>query len=107
MEKYLRGTLELPGPEIDSVVENPKIVTFDTEVAGPGGDGRGQARRLPVLGAGRRGGDHDGAELQKLATPAYYSNKTGYVDKNSGLAVGPVRRARSNEIVPTCTRAAS
>ena len=27
--------------------------------------------------------------LRRLATPAYYSYKTGYVDKKSGLAVGP------------------
>ena len=36
-----------------STVKNPKIVTFDTEIPGPRGDRGGQARRIPVLGAGR------------------------------------------------------
>ncbi len=34
MEEYLRGTLSLPGPKVESVVKNSTIVTFDTEVPG-------------------------------------------------------------------------
>jgi polar amino acid transport system substrate-binding protein len=34
MEKYLRGTLRLPGPKLEQLVSEPRIVTFDTEVPG-------------------------------------------------------------------------
>ena len=36
MEKYLRGTLQLPGPKLPHLVDDPKLVTFDTDqVADP------------------------------------------------------------------------
>jgi polar amino acid transport system substrate-binding protein len=89
MEKYLRGTLELPGPQLEQLVDKPEIVTFDTEVPGLKATARGKVDGFlcsePV-------GDEaiaEGAGLRKLDKPAYYSNKTGYVDKNSGLDVGP------------------
>ena len=98
MEKYLRGTLKLPGPKIEQLVEPGEIVTFDTEPPGLKATAAGDVDAFlcsePV-------GDQaiaDGAKLRKLAKPAYYSNKTGYVDKKSGLAVGPFV-ARVNEIV--------
>ena len=98
MEKYLRGTLELPGPELEQLVEDPKIVTFDTEVPGLAATAKGKvAGFLCSEPVGAEAID-EGAPLRKLATPAYYSNKTGYVDKQSGLAVGPFVE-RVNEIV--------
>ena len=88
MEKYLRGTLELPGPELEQLVEDPKIVTFDTEPPGLAATAKGNvAGFLCSEPVGAEAMD-EGAPLRMLATPAYYSNKTGYVDKQSGLAVG-------------------
>jgi polar amino acid transport system substrate-binding protein len=98
MEKYLRGTLELPGPELEQLVEDPRIVTFDTEP--PGLEATAAGKVAAFLCSEPVGAEAiaEGAALRKLATPAYYSNKTGYVDKQSGLDVGPFV-ARVNEIV--------
>lgn len=98
MEKYLRGTLELPGPPPEQLVESPKIVTFDTEVPGLKATAKGGLDAFLCSEPVGEGAIADGAALRKLATPAYYSNKTGYVDKESGLAVGPFVE-RVNEIV--------
>jgi len=98
MEKYLRGTLELPGPELEQLVEDPKIVTFDTEPPGLAATAKGNvAGFLCSEPVGAEAID-EGARLRMLATPAYYSNKTGYVDKQSGLAVGAFVD-RVNEII--------
>jgi polar amino acid transport system substrate-binding protein len=98
MEKYLRGTLELPGPEVEQLVDDPRIVTFDTEP--PGLEATAKGKLAAFLCSEPVGAEAiaEGAALRKLATPAYYSYKTGYVDKKSGLAVGPFV-ARVNEIV--------
>jgi polar amino acid transport system substrate-binding protein len=98
MEKYLRGTLELPGPPVEQLVDDPKIVTFDTEVPGLKATAKRKLDAFLCSEPVGEGAIADGAALRKLATPAYYSNKTGYVDKESGLAVGPFIE-RVNEIV--------
>jgi polar amino acid transport system substrate-binding protein len=98
MEEYLRGTLELPGPAIESVVEDPEIVTFETEPPGLEATDRGDLDAFlcsePVGIEAIAGG----ATLRQLETPAYLTYKTGYVDKSSGLDVGPFVE-RVNEIV--------
>jgi polar amino acid transport system substrate-binding protein len=98
MEKYLRGELQLPGPKLQQLVDDPEIVTFDTEPPGLKATAKGKVDGFlcsePV-------GDEaiaEGLGLRKLDKPAYYSNKTGYVDKNSGLDVGPFVQ-RINEII--------
>jgi polar amino acid transport system substrate-binding protein len=98
MEKYLRGTLELPGPALDFVVANPEIVTFDTEP--PGLDATANGKLDGFLCSEPVGAEAiaNGAALRELATPAYVTYKTGYVDKSSGLDVGPFIE-RVNEIV--------
>jgi len=98
MEKYLRGTLELPGPRLEQLVDDPEIVTFDTEIPGLKATAKG---KVDAFLCSEPVGDEaiaTGAELRKLDVPAYYSNKTGYVDKNAGLDVGPFV-ARVNEII--------
>lgn len=90
MEKYLRGTLHLPGSRIQTgLVKNPKIVTYDTEVPGLVATAKGTVEAFLCSEPVGDGAIKDGAKLRRLATPAYYSYKTGYVDKKSGLAVGP------------------
>ena len=89
MEKYLLGTLELPGPPLDQLVKDPKIVTYDTEVPGLKATAKGKIDAFLCSEPVGDGAISDGATLRKLPTPAYYSNKTGYVDKKSALAVGP------------------
>jgi polar amino acid transport system substrate-binding protein len=98
MEKYLRGTLELPGPKLPQLVDDPQIVTFDTEVPGLVATAKGKVAAFLCSEPVGAGAIKEGARLRKLAQPAYYSNKTGYVDKQSGLAVGPFV-AKVDEIV--------
>ena len=89
MEKYLRGTLALPGPPLEELVANPQIITYDTETPGLEATAKGKVDAFLCSEPVGEGAIKDGAALRKLPTPAYYSNKTGYVDKESGLAVGP------------------
>jgi polar amino acid transport system substrate-binding protein len=98
MEKYLRGTLKLPGPPVEQLVADPEIITFDTEVPGLKATAKGKVAAFLCSEPVGEGAIAEGAALRKLPKPAYYSNKTGYVDKESGLAVGPFIE-RVNEIV--------
>jgi polar amino acid transport system substrate-binding protein len=98
MEKYLRGTLKLPGPPVEQLVADPEIITFDTEVPGLKATAKGKVAAFLCSEPVGEGAIGEGAALRKLPNPAYYSNKTGYVDKESGLAVGPFIE-RVNEIV--------
>jgi polar amino acid transport system substrate-binding protein len=98
MEEYLRGTLDLPGPKFKVVVKNPKIVTFDTEIPGLAATAKGKLAAFLCSEPVGSGAIKDGAALRMIAAPAYYSYKTGYVDKKSGLSVGPFV-ARVNQII--------
>jgi polar amino acid transport system substrate-binding protein len=98
MEEYLRGTLDLPGPKFKVAVKDPKIVTFDTEIPGLAATAKGKLAAFLCSEPVGSGAIKGGAALRMLATPAYYSYKTGYVDKKSGLAVGPFV-ARVNQII--------
>jgi polar amino acid transport system substrate-binding protein len=98
MEKYLRGTLELPGPKVEQLVEEPRIVTFDTEVPGLAATAKGKLVAFLCSEPVGAKAIAEGSALRMLATPAYYSYKTGYVDKKSGLDVGPFV-ARVKEII--------
>ncbi|HEX6714779.1 MAG TPA: transporter substrate-binding domain-containing protein [Thermoleophilaceae bacterium] len=90
MEKYLRGTLNLPGSRIQKgLVGKPQIVTYDTEVPGLKATAKGKLDAFLCSSPVGDGAIKDGLPLRRLDTPAYYSYKTGYVDKKSGLAVGP------------------
>src|SRR3954471_12140538 len=99
MEKYLRGTLNLPGSRIQKgLVGKPHIVTYDTEVPGLAATAKGKLDAFLCSQPVGDGAIAEGEKLRRLATPAYYSYKTGYVDKQSGLAVGPFV-ARVNQIM--------
>ena len=98
MEEYLRGTLDLPGPKFKLAVANPKIVTFDTEIPGLAATAEGKLAAFLCSEPVGSGAIKDGAALKMLPTPAYFSYKTGYVDKKSGLSVGPFV-ARVDQII--------
>ena len=98
MEEYLRGTLDLPGPKFAAQVKDPTIVTFETEIPGLAATAKGKLAAFLCSEPVGSGAIKDGAALRMLAKPAYYSYKTGYVDKQSGLAAGPFV-ARVDQIV--------
>jgi polar amino acid transport system substrate-binding protein len=98
MEDYLRGTLDLPGPPIGFVVDAGKIVTYDTEVPGLKATAKGSIDGFlcsEPVGAEQIA---EGLDLRMLATPAYVSYKTGYVDRSSGLNVASFIE-KVNEII--------
>ena len=97
MEKYLRGTLELPGPESSSSSRIRRSSRSTPRSPGLEATAKG---KLDASSAPSRSAPEaitTGA-LRMLATPAYYSYKTGYVDKKSGLDVAPFVE-RVDEIV--------
>jgi polar amino acid transport system substrate-binding protein len=98
MEKYLRRTLKLPGAPLKFVVDNPDVVTFDTEV--PGLAATAKKRIDGFLCSEPVGAEEiaNGVPLRMLQPPAYLTYKTGYVDKRSGLDVGPFIE-RVNQII--------
>jgi ABC-type amino acid transport substrate-binding protein len=98
MEDYLRGTLELPGPPIEFRVQDPTIVTFDTEVPGLKATAKGEVDAFlcsEPVGAEQIA---EGLALKMIPEPAYVSYKTGYVDRSSGLSVAAFVE-RVNEII--------
>jgi polar amino acid transport system substrate-binding protein len=98
MEDYLRGTLELPGTPVEFVVEDPAIVTFDTELPGLKATARGEIDAFLCSEPVGTALIDEGLALRMLETPAYATYKTGYVDRSSGLDVAAFV-ARVNEIV--------
>jgi polar amino acid transport system substrate-binding protein len=86
MEKYLRGTLHLPGTKIGRLVRHPQIVTFETEVPGLAATAKRKVDAFLCSEPVGHAAINKGLKLRKLAQPAYYSYKTGYVDKTSGLS---------------------
>jgi polar amino acid transport system substrate-binding protein len=98
MEKYLRRTLKVPGPPLKFVVDNPEIVTFDTEPPGLAATAKG---KIDAFLCSEPVGAEEiakGVPLRILQPAAYLTYKTGYVDKSSGLDVGPFVE-RVNKIV--------
>lgn len=96
--QYLQRTLELPGQEISFVVDKPEIVTFNTEVPGLEATAAGDVDAFlcsePVgLAAIARG-----ADLRELETAAYFTFKTGYVDRDLTLTAGPFLAALNGAI---------
>jgi polar amino acid transport system substrate-binding protein len=98
MEAYLRGKLDLPGPKFKLIVKNPQIVTFSTEIPGLAATAKGKLDAFLCSEGVGEGAIKDGAALRMITTPAFLEYETGYVDKNSGLSVGPFV-ARVNQII--------
>jgi polar amino acid transport system substrate-binding protein len=87
--QYLQRTLELPGQKIDFVVDSPDIVTFNTEVPGLEATAKGEVDAFLCSEPVGLAAIAKGADLKEIGTPAYFTNKTGYVDRDLTLAAGP------------------
>ncbi len=87
-ELYLRRTLELPGVEMEWLVEDPQIVTFNTEVPGLEAVVAGEIDAFLCSATVGLAAIKDGAPLRELDEAAYYTQKTGYVDRD--LTLDPV-----------------
>ena len=88
-EKYLRRTLELPGEPLTWLVDDPQIQTYNNEPPGLKDVAAGKLDAFLCSEPVGLGAITDGESLKELATPAFYTQKTGYVDKDLTLAAGP------------------
>lgn len=87
-ELYLRRTLQLPGVELSWLVDDPEIVTFNTEVPGLEAVVDGEIDAFLCSATVGRAAIAEGAPLRELEQAAYYTQKTGYVDRD--LTLEPV-----------------
>ena len=85
-ELYLRRTLELPGVTLDWRVDDPKIVTYNTEPPGLAAVASGDIDAFLCSEPVGLAAIKDGATLRKLDTPAFFTQKTGYIDRSLTLA---------------------
>jgi polar amino acid transport system substrate-binding protein len=88
-ELYLRRTLTLPGEPLTWLVDNPTIQTYNNE---PPGLVDVAAGKLDAFLCSEPVGQAQiaaGVALKELATPAFFTQKTGYVDRSLTLAPGP------------------
>jgi polar amino acid transport system substrate-binding protein len=97
-EQYLRGELEIPGVTIEPSVENPEIVTFQIETPGMQALDAGKIDAFLAADPVGEGQIDEGLALRKLDPPAYFYYPSGFVDKGSGLSLGPFT-AKVNEII--------
>jgi polar amino acid transport system substrate-binding protein len=85
-ELYLKGELEIPGIEVVPTVENPTIVTYQTET--PGLEAAAEHEIDAYLAADPVGKAQidEGLALRALPEIAFTYYPSGFVDKSSGLA---------------------
>lgn len=96
--QYLERTLELPGQKIAFVVEKPEIVTFNTEVPGLEATAAGTVDAFLCSEPVGLAAIAKGAELREIEAAAYFTYKTGYVDRDLTLAPGPFLAALNTAI---------
>jgi len=85
-ELYLRRTLELPGAKLDWLVDDPRIVTYNNEPPGLAAVESGDIDAFLCSEPVGLAAIKDGVKLKKLDTPAFYTQKTGYIDRDLALA---------------------
>ena len=85
-EQYLKKTLSLLGETLTYAVTDPKIVTYASEP--PGLDAVASGKIDAFLCSQPVGAEAiaKGADLRMLDTPAFYTYKTGYIDRSMTLA---------------------
>ncbi len=88
-ELYLRKTLSLPGETLTVDVTDPKIVTFANEVPGLQAVADGKIDAFLCSQPVGAGAIAKGKALRQLDEVAFFTQKTGYVDRGLTLAPGP------------------
>ena len=85
-EQYLRQTLSLPGETLTYAVKDPKIVTYASEPPGLEAVAAGKVDAFLCSQPVGAEAITKGADLRMLDTPAFYTYKTGYLDRGMTLA---------------------
>jgi polar amino acid transport system substrate-binding protein len=97
-ELYLNGALEIPTVDVTLDVEDPKVVTFETEEPGLVAAANGKIDAFLAADPVGRARIEEGEPLREIPDVAFTYYPSGFVDKSSGLEVqGFVQRV--NEII--------
>lgn len=97
-EYYLNGELEIPGVEVVLNVEDPAVVTYQTEVTGLEALGDGELDAFLCAEPVGEQAIADGLDLRSIEELAFTYYPSGFVDKSSGLDARAFVE-RVNEIV--------
>jgi len=97
-QSYLERTLQLPGVTLDFVIDDPQVVAYNNEPPGLEDTAAGKLDAFLCSEPVGLGVIAKGVALHELATPAYYTFKTGYVDRDLTLAAGPFVQAINRAI---------
>jgi polar amino acid transport system substrate-binding protein len=84
-EMYLRGELQIPGIDIDVNINDPKLVTFETERPGLIATAKGKIDAFLAAEPVGRAQIREGVALRRLPEVAFTYYPSGFVDKSSGL----------------------
>ena len=97
-ELYLKGELEIPGIDIAVNVDDPKLVTYETEGPGLAAAAKGKIGAFLAAEPVGRAQIERGVKLRRLPELAFTYYPSGFVDKSSGLESRAFVQ-RVNEIV--------
>jgi polar amino acid transport system substrate-binding protein len=98
VESYLKGTLVIPGVDIVQKVKDPVLAGYETEEPGIDALAAGDIDAFLTAEPVALEAVKEGKALRLLDEPAFSMYPTGFVDKSSGLDVGPFV-ARVDEII--------
>jgi polar amino acid transport system substrate-binding protein len=85
-EAYLKGELEIPGIDISLNVDDPRLVTYETEGPGLAATAKGKIDAFLAAEPVGRAQIEQGVDLRRLPDVAFTYYPSGFVDKSSGLA---------------------
>lgn len=84
-ELYLKGELEIPGVDISLNVDDPQVVTYETEGPGLAATAKGKVDAFLAAEPVGRAQIQADAALRRLPEVAFTYYPSGFVDKSSGL----------------------
>ena len=84
-EAYLKGELEIPGIDISVNVDDPRLVTYETEGPGLAATAKGKIDAFLAAEPVGRAQIEQGVDLRRLPDVAFTYYPSGFVDKSSGL----------------------
>ncbi len=85
-QQYLEGTLTLPGESLAPLVTNPNVVTYASEIPGLADVAAGKVDAFLCSQPVGQGAITSGSPLRMLDQVAFYTYKTGYVDRSLTLS---------------------